>query len=96
MIRIGNIRILWEKDLRVLIDHISKHPREAGRLSHILGLSPELAEIEMYKVILRFKNLKGLHKEVLEYLTQKGIEVGNNGRVRRDLKSRARRRTTPL
>jgi len=88
----GLIRILRKKDLTALIKHISKHPREAGRFSHLLGLSPELAEIEMFKAILRFKNLKELHYEALEYLRQRGIQFNNNGRGAGDIKKRPRRR----
>jgi len=47
---------------------------QAGRLSHCLGLSDELAEAEMYKAILVRSALQDLHHEALEWLKERGIE----------------------
>ncbi len=67
------IRVLRAKDVEAFTRHIAQHPREAGRFSHVLGLSRELAEIEMYKAILRFQNLRDLHRDALDYLNTKGL-----------------------
>lgn len=89
----GLIRILRLRDVEAFKRHIAKHPREAGRFSHVLGLSKEYAEIEMYKIILRFKNLKELHMEAMEFLRSKGVSPdkdvrGSNKRHKRGSKPR--------
>ena len=66
--------ILRRKDVKGFKAHVAAHPMQAGRLSHCLGLSDELAEIEMYKVILVRPALKDLHHEALEWLKKRGIE----------------------
>lgn len=66
--------ILRHKDVKGFKAHVAAHPMQAGRLSHCLGLSDELAEIEMYKVILVRSALKDLHYEALEWLKKRGIE----------------------
>ena len=43
----GLNRILRKKEVRLFKTHIEGHPAKAGRLSHCLGLSHELTEIEM-------------------------------------------------
>jgi hypothetical protein len=67
-------RILRHKDARALKAHVAAHPMQAGRLSHCLGLSDELAEVEMYKAILIRSALKDLHHEALEWLKKRGID----------------------
>jgi hypothetical protein len=67
-------RILRQKDARALKAHVAAHPMQAGRLSHCLGLSDELAEVEMYKAILIRSALKDLHHEALEWLKKRGID----------------------
>jgi hypothetical protein len=65
--------VLRQRDVRAFKTHVAKHPREAGRLSHCLGLSDELAEVEMYKVILVRSALRDLHSEALKWLKERGI-----------------------
>ena len=67
-------RILREKNVKAFKVHVAAHPMQAGRLSHCLGLSDELAEIEMYKAILVRSPLKDLHHEPLKWLKTRGIE----------------------
>ena len=67
-------RILRAKDVKRLKDHIASHPREAGKLSHILGLSNEMAEIEMHKTIITRSALNDIRDESVEWLKEKGIE----------------------
>lgn len=78
----GLLRVLRLRDVEAFTRHIAKHPREAGRFSHVLGLSKEYAEIEMYKTILRFKNLKELHSEAMEFLKSKGVTLNQDARRR--------------
>ena len=66
--------ILRKRDVKFFKSHVAKNPRQAGRLSHCLGLSDELAEIEMYKAILVRSALKDLHSEALEWFRERGIE----------------------
>ena len=66
--------ILRRKDVKSFKAHVVTHPMQAGRLSHCLGLSNELAEVEMYKLILVRSALKDLHHEALEWLKKRGIE----------------------
>lgn len=66
--------ILRRKNVTGLKAHLAAHPMQAGRLSHCLGLSNELAEVEMYKLILVRSALKDLHHEALEWLKKRGIE----------------------
>ena len=66
--------ILRKRDVRFFKIHVAKNPGQAGRLSHCLGLSDELAEIEMYKAILVRSALKDLHSGALEWLKEHGIE----------------------
>lgn len=66
--------ILRLRDVRKFKIHVARHPRQAGRLSHCLGLSDDLAEIEMYKAILLRSPLKDIHKEAAEWLRARGIE----------------------
>jgi len=44
-------RILRLRDVKAFKAHVAAHPLQAGKLSHCLGLSDELAEVEMYKAI---------------------------------------------
>jgi hypothetical protein len=66
--------ILRRRDVKSFKAHVAAHPMQAGRLSHCLGLSDELAEVEMYKAILVRSALQDLHHEALEWLTERGIE----------------------
>ncbi len=70
----GLNRILRKRDVKAFKAHVAAHPMQAGRLSHCLGLSDELAEVEMYKAILIRSALSDLHKDAFEWLTRKGIE----------------------
>jgi len=70
----GLNRVLRKRDVKAFKAHVAKHPMQAGRLSHCLGLSDELAEIEMYKAILIRSALSDLHEEAAEWLRRKGIE----------------------
>jgi len=70
----GLNRVLRKRDVKAFKVHIARHPMQAGRLSHCLGLSDELAEIEMYKAILIHSALSDLHEEAAEWLRRKGIE----------------------
>ena len=67
-------RILRDRDVKTFKAHVAAHPGQAGRMSHCLGLSDELAEIEMYKAILVRSPLKALHREAREWLEARGIE----------------------
>jgi hypothetical protein len=70
----GLNRILRLRDVKAFKAHIARHPAQAGKLSHCLGLSDELAEIEMYKAILVRSALKDLHGEAMAWLKKRGIE----------------------
>jgi hypothetical protein len=65
--------VLRQKDVKKFKSHVANNPGQAGRLSHCLGLSDELAEIEMYKAILARSALKNLHHEAQEWLKKHGI-----------------------
>ncbi len=67
-------RILRKKDVKAFKAHVAAHPMQAGRLSHCLGLSDELAEVEMYKAIVVRSPLQDLHAQALEWLKTKGID----------------------
>jgi hypothetical protein len=67
-------RILRKKDVKAFKAHVAAHPMQAGRLSHCLGLSDELAQIEMYKAIAVRAALQDLHAEALAWLKGKGID----------------------
>ncbi len=82
----GLLKILRNRDVDAFLRHIANHPREAGRFSHCLGLSRELAEIEMHKTILRFENLKDLHQIAREFLKGKGVKIGREGKRERGRK----------
>ena len=70
----GLNRVLRKRDVKAFKAHVARHPMQAGRLSHCLGLSDELAEVEMYKAILIRSVLMDLHQEAFEWLERKGIE----------------------
>ncbi|UCF72267.1 MAG: hypothetical protein JSW35_08765 [Deltaproteobacteria bacterium] len=67
-------RILRRKDVKAFKAHVAAHPMQAGRLSHCLGLSDELAEVEMYKAIVVRPALRDVHHEAMEWLKERGIE----------------------
>ena len=81
--------ILRQRDVKAFKAHVARHPAQAGRLSHCLGLSDELAEIEMYKAILARSALKDIHREALTWLSDRGIEAPRS--VTRKKKGRGRR-----
>jgi hypothetical protein len=66
--------ILRRRDIKGFKAHVAAHPMQAGRLSHCLGLSDELAEVEMYKAIVVRAALQDLHGEALEWLKKRGID----------------------
>jgi hypothetical protein len=66
-------RVLRALDVKAFKAHVAAHPGQAGKLSHCLGLSDELAEIEMYKAILIRSPLKDLHPEARDWLKARGI-----------------------
>ena len=41
----GLKRILRKRDVKAFKAHVAAHPMQAGRLSHCLGLSDELAKV---------------------------------------------------
>ena len=65
-------RILRRRDVREFKAHVAAHPGQAGRLSHCLGLSDELAEVEMYRAVLARSALSDLHPEALRWLQVRG------------------------
>ena len=81
----GLNRVLRQRDVKSFKAFVAAHPSQAGKLSHCLGLSDELAEIEMYKAILVRSPLRDLHEEAANWLRQKGIEAPRRpgGRDRR-------------
>jgi len=83
-------QILRKRDVRAFKAHVASHPGQAGRLSHCLGLSDELAEIEMYKAIVVRSPLKDLHQEAISWLKERGIQPPKPrpGRKRRKLHGR--------
>ena len=81
-------RILRQKEVKAFKAHVAAHPMQAGRLSHCLGLSDELAEVEMYKAIVVRSALRDLHPEAVDWLKKRGIDFPatqsrNRGRGRR-------------
>jgi hypothetical protein len=68
-------QILRAREVKAFKSHVAANPGQAGRLSHCLGLSDELAEIEMYKAILVRAALKDLHQEAVEWLKDRGIDT---------------------
>ncbi|MBW1717427.1 MAG: hypothetical protein JRJ77_16675 [Deltaproteobacteria bacterium] len=82
-------RILRQKEVKAFKAHVAAHPMQAGRLSHCLGLSDKLAEVEMYKAIVVRSALRDLHPEAVDLLKKKGIDfpatqLRNRGRGRRN------------
>ena len=69
--------ILRKSDVKGFKAHIARHPGQAGRLSHCLGLSDALAEVEMYKAILARSALERIHHEAIKWLKDHGIEPPN-------------------
>ena len=90
-------QVLREKDVKSFKTHVARHPGQAGKLSHCLGLSDELAEVEMYKAILIRPALNEFHQEARDWLKERGIETPkprtkrSGRRGKRD--SRKRRKT---
>ena len=66
--------VLRQRDVKEFKAHIARYPGQAGRLSHCLGLSDELAEVELHKAILARSALKDLHHEALQWLKQRDID----------------------
>ena len=67
-------QVLRSRNVKGFKMHVARHPGQAGKLSHCLGLSDELAEVEMHKVILLRPGLNDLHRESQEWLKNRGIE----------------------
>jgi hypothetical protein len=67
-------QLLRQRDVKQFKAHIARHPAQAGKLSHCLGLSDEFAEVEMYKAILVRSALRDLHQEARDWLEQRNIE----------------------
>ena len=67
-------QILRKRDIKEFKAFIASHPGQAGKLSHCLGLSDELAEIEMHKAILLRSRLKDLHADAAQWLKARGID----------------------
>jgi len=84
--------ILRLRDVRVFKAYVSAHPRQAGRLSHCLGLSDELAEIEMYKAMLVRPALKDIQAEAVEWLETRGFQATVQKRGRGRKRGHSRRR----
>ncbi len=78
-------QILRKKDVKTFKAHVAAHPRQAGKLSQCLGLSDELAEIEMYKTILVRSPIRDMHEEARQWLKARDIEppAQRMGRARR-------------
>jgi hypothetical protein len=53
---------------------VAAHPSQAGKLSHCLGLSDDLAEIEMHKAMLVRAPLADIHPEAMDWLKKREIE----------------------
>jgi hypothetical protein len=83
-------RVLRKQDAKTFKAHVAAHPGQAGRLSHCLGLSDELAEIEMYKAILVRSALKDLHTKARKWLEDRGIEAPAPKMTKRKRKYRRR------
>ena len=92
----GLNHVLRQKDVKKFKTHVARHPAQAGKLSHCLGLSDELAEVEMYKAILVRSALKDLHQEASVWLREKGIQppAPRPGKMGRRRKYVARKRET--
>ena len=67
--------VLRLRNVRAFKKHVAAHSRQAGKLSHCLGLSDELAEVEMYKAVLVRSAFKDMHTEVREWLKSRGVEI---------------------
>ena len=71
----GLNHVLRSRDVKAFKTYVAAHPVQSGKLSHCLGLSDELAEIEMYRAILIRSALRDLHPEASEWLRGKGIPI---------------------
>jgi hypothetical protein len=87
-------KILRKQDVKAFKAHVAAHPGQAGRLSHCLGLSDELAEVEMYKAIIVRSHLNDLHLKARKWLEVRGIEVPKM--TRRKGKVRPKRERRPM
>ena len=85
-------RILRKQDVKAFKAHVAANPGQAGRLSHCLGLSDELAEEEMYKAILFRSPLKDLHAKASKWLEDRGVEVPNMAKKKRKVSTKRERR----
>jgi hypothetical protein len=83
-------QLLRQRDVKQFKAHIARHPGQAGKLSHCLGLSDEFAEIEMHKAILGRSALKDLHQEARDWLEQRDIELPPISPTRRGQRRRKR------
>ncbi len=85
-------QILRKQDVKAFKAHVAAHPGQAGRLSHCLGLSDQLAEIEMYKAILVRSPLNDLHTKARNWLEDRGIEVPKMTKGKRKYRQKRERR----
>jgi hypothetical protein len=83
-------QLLRQRDVKQFKAHIARHPGQAGKLSHCLGLSDEFAEVEMHKAILVRSALKDLHQEARDWLEQRNIEPPPVNQTRRGQRRRKR------
>ena len=83
--------ILRKKDVKAFKAFIASHPMQAGRLSRCLGLSDELAEIEIHKAMVTRSALKDMHPYALKWLSGQGIEAPIPNRGKRTRKGKKRR-----
>ncbi len=88
----GLNQILRKRDVKVFKAFIAAHPGQAGKLSHCLGLSDELAEVEMHKAILVRSRLKDLHEEATRWLEARGINPPKARKNSNRNRSRTKRR----
>jgi len=84
-------QVLRRRDVKAFKALIAAHPREAGRLTHCLGLNDSLAEIEMFKTILARSPLKDIHHEARRWLRERGVEPPLPRKVGKGLRPRMRR-----
>jgi hypothetical protein len=85
-------KILRKQDVKAFKAHVADHPGQAGRLSHCLGLSDQLAEVEMYKAILVRSHLNDIHTKARKWLEDRGIEVPKMTRRKGKVRPKRERR----
>lgn len=88
----GLNHVLRDRDVKSFKAYVARHPMQAGRLSHCLGLSDELAEVEMYKAIVVRSALKDIHGEAGKWLKSRGLEAPRAPSGKRGGRRKARKR----